>query len=79
MFRASRRKIWSVNAKEDPIVNLAQAQHDVPQLSSADVAHYRRDGYLVIPGVLSPAHVEACKTALSDLMQERVPRTSTNL
>ncbi len=39
----------------------------------------RRDGYVVIPGVLTPAHVEACKQALSDLMQERVPRRSTNL
>ena len=51
----------------------------VLQLRAADVAHFRREGYLVIPGVLPPAHVEACKTALSDLMQERVPRTITNL
>ena len=39
----------------------------------------RREGYVVVPGVLTPAHVEACKEALSDLMQERVPRRSTNL
>ncbi len=55
------------------------AQPDSLQLSAEQVAHYRREGYLVIPEVLGAGHVEACKTALSDLMQERVPRTSTNL
>ena len=39
----------------------------------------RRDGYVVVPGVLTAAHVNACKEALSDLMQERIVRRSTNL
>lgn len=51
----------------------------VPELDDDQAAHYRREGFLVIPGVLPPAHVEACKTALSDLMQERIPRRSTNI
>ncbi len=51
----------------------------VPELDDDQAAHYRREGYLVIQGVLPPAHVEACKTALSDLMQERIPRRSTNI
>ena len=40
-----------------------------PQTGIDEVAHFRREGYVMIPGVLAPAHVEACKTALSDLMQ----------
>ena len=39
----------------------------------------RRAGYVVVPGVLTAAHVNACKEALSDLMQERIVRRSTNL
>ncbi len=57
-------------------------RRDLPpkaQVGSEEVAHYRREGYLVAPGVVTPAHVEACKEALSDLMQERIARRSTNL
>lgn len=50
-----------------------------PQAGIDDIAHFRREGYVVIPAVLAPAHVEACKTALSDLMQDRIPRHTTNL
>ena len=49
------------------------------ELSDDQAAHYRREGYLVIPAVLPPAHVEACKVALSDLMQDRIARRSTNI
>ena len=50
-----------------------------PQTGIDEVAHFRREGYVMIPGVLAPAHVEACKTALSDLMQDRIPRRTTNI
>ena len=50
-----------------------------PMVDLDAATRLRRDGYVVIPGVLTPAHVDACKEALSDLMQERVPRRSTNL
>ena len=51
----------------------------MPEISDDQAAHYRREGYLVIPSVLPPPHVEACKAALSDLMQDRIPRRSTNI
>ena len=51
----------------------------MPELSYDQAAHYRREGYLALPGVLPAAHVEACKAALSDLIQDRIPRCSTNL
>ena len=51
----------------------------MPELGDDEAAHYRREGYLVIPGVLPTAHVEACKAALSDLMQDRIARRSTNI
>ena len=50
-----------------------------PMVDLDAVTRLRRDGYVVISGVLTRAHVDACKEALSDLMQERVPRHSTNL
>jgi phytanoyl-CoA hydroxylase len=31
------------------------------------IGRYRRDGYLVVPGLLDPHHVEQCLTALGDL------------
>jgi phytanoyl-CoA hydroxylase len=31
------------------------------------IAHYRREGYLVLPGVLDPGHVEECLAALTQL------------
>lgn len=31
------------------------------------IAQYRREGYLVVPGVLDPGHVEQCLSALADL------------
>ncbi len=31
------------------------------------IAHYRREGYLVVRGVLDPVHVEQCLAALADL------------
>ena len=51
----------------------------IPELGYDQAALDRRAGYLVIPGVLPAAHVEACKAALSALMQERIPRRSTNI
>ena len=50
-----------------------------PQVGVDEVTQFRREGYVVIPGVLPAVQVEACKVALSDLMQERIPRRSTNL
>ena len=49
------------------------------ELNDEQAAHYRREGYLVFPGVLPPDHDEACKSALSDLMQDRIPRRGTNI
>ena len=31
------------------------------------IAHYRWEGYLVVPGMLDRSHVEACLAALTDL------------
>ncbi len=43
-------------------------------LSDAEIAHYRRDGYVVVRGVLPPELVEDCKAALSALAQGTIER-----
>ncbi|HLZ27986.1 MAG TPA: phytanoyl-CoA dioxygenase family protein [Chloroflexota bacterium] len=42
------------------------------QLSSADLEHFREQGYLAMNGLLTTDEVEDCKTALSDLAQRRI-------
>jgi phytanoyl-CoA hydroxylase len=36
------------------------------------IAQYQREGYLVVPGVLEPGHVEQCLSALADLAADPV-------
>jgi phytanoyl-CoA hydroxylase len=48
-------------------------------LDPIDIAQYRRDGYVVVRGLLGPAHVAACKQALSDLATDRIPSRNTKL
>jgi phytanoyl-CoA hydroxylase len=43
------------------------------------IAHYRREGYVVVKSVLSPAMVAACCRALSDLAGDRISRTTSNI
>lgn len=43
------------------------ADTSAPTLDLDAIGRYRRDGYLVVPGVLDPDHVEACLTALTAL------------
>jgi phytanoyl-CoA hydroxylase len=45
-------------------------------MSDALVARYRRDGYLVMRGLLEPAHVGACLEALQDIADGRRPLTT---
>ncbi len=48
-------------------------------LSDADVAQYRRDGYVVLRRLLGPRHVAACNQALADLAGGRLPLRQTKL
>jgi phytanoyl-CoA hydroxylase len=50
-----------------------------PLLSGSEIAQYRRDGYVVVRGLLGPDHVEACKTALTGLAVGTLPATETKL
>lgn len=43
------------------------------------VAAYRRDGYAVLPGLFSARMLEATRAALSDLTQQRIPLTDSNV
>jgi phytanoyl-CoA hydroxylase len=43
------------------------ADTPAPTLDLDAIGRYRRDGYVVVPGVLDPDHVEACLTALTAL------------
>jgi phytanoyl-CoA hydroxylase len=48
-------------------------------ITADEVAAYRRDGYLVIRGLLGARLVEACRQALSDLAADRIPRRETKI
>jgi phytanoyl-CoA hydroxylase len=48
-------------------------------LNAGEIAQYRRDGYVVVRGLLGPVHVEACKQALADLAVGRIPSRETKL
>lgn len=43
------------------------------------VAQYRRQGFLVLPGALGPAHVQACRQALVGLASFALPRRETSI
>lgn len=63
-----RRRLYRRDATQ-----LARIQATCPgALAEEDLAFYRREGYLALEGLLSAEDVEACKAALSDLMQGRV-------
>ncbi len=53
--------------------------HDQSLLTGGEIAQYRRDGYVVVRGLLGPDHVEACKQALTDLAVGRLPSNETKL
>lgn len=57
----------------------AALAHDRRLLSAEEIVQYRRDGYVVLRGVLGPATVAACRQALSDLATGRLPRRETTL
>lgn len=48
-------------------------------LSAADIARFRRDGFVVLPAVLGPRHVDACIQALTDLATGALPSSETSL
>jgi phytanoyl-CoA hydroxylase len=48
-------------------------------LRAADLAQYRRDGYLVVRNLLGPGAVEACRRALADLAAGRIAARQTIL
>lgn len=48
-------------------------------LTDADIAQYRREGWVLARGLLGPASVEACRQALSDLATGRIAARETVL
>jgi len=48
-------------------------------LSTDDIAQYRREGWVLVKGLLGPNTIEACKQALSDLATGRMARHETSL
>lgn len=48
-------------------------------LTDAEIAQYRREGWVLARGLLGPRSVEACRQALSDLVTGRVPARETVL
>jgi len=48
-------------------------------LSADEIAQYRRNGWVVLKGLLGPHTIEACKAALSDLATGRMARRETSL
>lgn len=48
-------------------------------LSPGEIAQYRRDGYVVVRGLLGPARIAACKQALADLASGAIPARDTVL
>ncbi len=55
-----------------------QAQ-DNRLLSADEIVQYRRDGWVLLKGLLGPGTIEACKAALSDLATGRIERRETTL
>jgi len=49
------------------------------KLTSDELVQYRRDGYLVLRGLLGPGSVAACRQALSDLAAGRIAARQTTL
>lgn len=47
-------------------------------LAASEIASYRRDGYVVVRGLLGPRSVEACRQALS-IAADRVLKTETKI
>jgi phytanoyl-CoA hydroxylase len=45
--------------------------------TDADLAQYRREGWVLARGILGPRSLAACRQALSDLATGRVPATNT--
>jgi len=52
---------------------------DVTLLDGAEIAQYRRDGFIVVRNLLGPLMVEACKQALADLATGAIPSNETKL
>src|SRR6266446_928699 len=48
-------------------------------LTSDEIMQYRREGYLVLRGLLGPGSVAACRQALSDLATGRIAARDTVL
>ena len=48
-------------------------------LSGAEIAQYRRDGYVVVRGLLGPRSIEACKAALTGLAVGTIESRETSL
>jgi hypothetical protein len=44
-----------------------------------EIAHYRRDGWVLVRGLLGSRSVAACKHALSDLATGAIPARTTTL
>lgn len=42
-------------------------------LTDAEVAQYRREGWVLVRGIMGPRSIEACRQALSDLATGRIP------
>ncbi len=59
-------------------MDIAPSQ-DLALLTAAEIGQYRRDGYVVVRNLLGPAHIEACKQALTDLALGRIPAGDTKL
>jgi phytanoyl-CoA hydroxylase len=53
--------------------------HTQTGFTGAEVAQYRREGWVLARGILGPRSVEACKQALSDLATGRIPARETVL
>lgn len=48
-------------------------------LSAAEIAQYRRDGFIVVRNLLGPETVAACKAALAGLAEGTIPANETKL
>ena len=55
------------------------APADTLPLTTADIAGFRRDGYVVLRAALGPRHVDACIQALTDLATGAIPARQTSL
>lgn len=52
---------------------------DTALLREDEIVQYRREGYVVVRGLLGPQNVAACKQALSDLATGAIPARETTL